>query len=108
MQRLVGGAMMAPPDAETAMLFALICHDKPGHLAVRQENRDAHLAYAAETGAAVLGGPFLDAAGDMCGSLLVLDVADRAAAETWAAEDPYAKAGLFESVTIRAWKRTIG
>jgi uncharacterized protein YciI len=31
-----------------------------------------------------------------------------AAAEAWAAADPYAKAGLFESVTIRAWKKVRG
>ena len=31
----------------------------------------------------------------------------RAAAEDWAANDPYAKAGLFDSVEIRAWKQVI-
>jgi uncharacterized protein YciI len=44
----------------------------------------------------------------MCGSLLILDVADRAAAEAWADGDPYAKAGLFETVEIHAWKQVIG
>ncbi|KIN65779.1 YciL protein [Sulfitobacter noctilucae] len=39
----------------------------------------------------------------MCGSMLVLDLPDMAAAEAWAAEDPYAKAGLFETVTLREW-----
>ena len=42
------------------------------------------------------------------GSLVVLDVPDRAAAEAWAAADPYAKAGLFAAVTIRPWNRVIG
>jgi uncharacterized protein YciI len=90
------------------MPYALICRDKPGALAVRLANRDAHLAYAHETGAVVFGGPMLSEAGEMTGSLVVIDVPDRAAAEAFAAADPYNKAGLFESVEIVAWKRVIG
>lgn len=90
------------------MYFALICRDKPGHLDTRKANRDAHLAYVAETGVAHIGGPLLDDAGEMCGSLVILDVEDRAAAEAWAANDPYAGAGLFESVSVQAWKKVFG
>ncbi|MFC7702585.1 YciI family protein [Plastorhodobacter daqingensis] len=89
-------------------LFALICLDKPNQLDLRKANRDAHLAYVAETGVVQLGGPFLDAAGDMCGSLVILEAEDLAAAEAWAAADPYGVAGLFESVTIRPWKKVVG
>jgi uncharacterized protein len=53
-------------------------------------------------------GPFIDAAGQMCGSLIILNVATKAEAEAWAAADPYAKAGLFQSVMIQEWKRVIG
>lgn len=87
--------------------FAVMCHDKPGHLEVRKSNRDAHVAYLKETGA-VQAGPFLDDAGEMCGSLVIIDVADMTAAEAWAAGDPYAHAGLFESVTLKHWNRVIG
>lgn len=87
--------------------FALICRDKPGALAIRMENRAAHLAYIEETGAVFLGGPLLEN-GQMAGSLLVLDLADLDAAQAWAANDPYAKAGLFDSVTINEWKKVIG
>ncbi|SIS82967.1 YciI family protein [Phaeovulum vinaykumarii] len=89
------------------MHFALICRDKPGHLDTRLANREAHLAFARESGVVVLGGPLLDG-GAMCGSLVVLEVEDRAAAEAWAAADPYGKAGLFESVEIIEWKRVVG
>ena len=41
------------------------------------------------------------------GSLLIIDFPDRVAAESCAAGDPYAKAGLFESVEIRPWKKVI-
>lgn len=90
------------------MLYALVCKDKAGALETRKANRDAHLAYIADTGVVTQAGPFLDDADEMCGSLVVLDVADKAAAEDWAAHDPYAKAGLFETVTVQAWKKVIG
>ena len=41
----------------------------------------------------------------MVGSLLVMEFADRAAAEDFAKNDPYAKAGLFESVAITPFRK---
>ena len=90
------------------MLFALICDDKPGGLDVRKANRAAHRTYLKETGVVAQAGPLLDDDGAMTGSLVVIDVADRSAAEAWAAGDPYAKAGLFADVSIRPWNRVIG
>lgn len=90
------------------MLVALIARDKPGHLQTRKDNRAAHLAYIEATGVVHQAGPLLDGAGDMCGSLVILEVADIAAAEDWAENDPYAKAGLFDTVTLTEWKRVIG
>ncbi|NBV60999.1 MAG: YciI family protein [Rhodobacteraceae bacterium] len=90
------------------MLIALIAHDKPGALALRMENRQAHLAYIEATGVVAQAGPLLDAQGQMAGSLVVLDVPDMAAAQSWAANDPYAQAGLFADVQLHAWKRVIG
>ncbi len=89
-------------------MFALICTDKPGAIETRKANRDAHLAYIAETGVVLQAGPFLDEEGTMSGSLIILDAADRATAEAWAAGDPYARAGLFSDVRIEAWKKVIG
>jgi hypothetical protein len=89
-------------------LFALICIDKPGALPVRLATREAHFAYLRERGVLRLGGPFLDEAGDMAGSLMIVEVDDLAAAEAFSAEDPYAKAGLFERVEIRPWRATFG
>lgn len=91
------------------MHFILICEDKPGALDLRLANRDAHLAYARATGVVRAAGPTLAEDGQtMNGSLLVIEVADRAAAEAFAAGDPYAKAGLFQTVTIRPWRWVIG
>jgi uncharacterized protein YciI len=90
------------------MLIAIICIDKPGALEIRKANRDAHLAHIkGADGAIVQAGPFLDAEGEMCGSLLIYD-GDLAGAEAWAAADPYAAVGLFQSVEIRPWKKVIG
>ena len=44
----------------------------------------------------------------MTGSLIVLEVASMSDAEDWAAADPYAKAGLFDSVTLREWRKVVG
>lgn len=90
------------------MPYAVICRDKPGAIEIRKANRDAHLAYLAETGVVTLAGPFVSPEGVMCGSLLILDVDSLQAAKDWAAGDPYAKAGLFESVSVDEWKKVVG
>ncbi|TNF20078.1 MAG: YciI family protein [Rhodobacteraceae bacterium] len=89
------------------MLIALIARDKAGALQTRKDTRAAHLAYIEETGVVTQAGPLL-VAGEMAGSLVILDVDSMTAAETWAENDPYAKAGLFESVELIEWKRVIG
>lgn len=83
--------------------------DKPGALALRMATREAHLAYVAQNKAAVpFASPLLDEAGDMVGSLIALDLPDRAAAERWHAEDPYTKAGLWQSVDIKVLRIAVG
>lgn len=90
------------------MLFVALCLDKPDHVELRLSTRAAHLAYLDRHAASVkLGGPFLE--GDKpVGSMLILDCPDEAAARALLAEDPYAQAGLFERVELRAWKRVVG
>jgi uncharacterized protein YciI len=89
------------------MNFVLYCVDKAGHGHIRTENRPAHVDYLkSNLERIVLAGPMLSDDGEaMLGSVLVIEAADRAAAEAFAAGDPYAKAGLFESVTIKAFKK---
>ncbi|MCZ4351901.1 YciI family protein [Roseovarius aestuarii] len=89
------------------MLIALIARDKPGALQTRLDNRDAHLAYLKESGKVSQAGPLLDDAAQMCGSLVILDVADMAEAQAWVANDPYSKAGLFSSFELIEWKKVI-
>lgn len=89
-------------------MYALICTDKDGGLEIRKENRAKHLDYVEETGIVAMAGPFLDADGNMSGSLVILDVDNRIEAEAWAKGDPYAIAGLFAKVRIEAWKKVVG
>ncbi len=88
------------------MLFVVTAIDKPDSLAIRMATREAHFAYARDTGVIKLGGPFLDAKGDMAGSLIVFEAADLDAAKAWHAGDPYVKAGLFAQSEVRPWKAT--
>ncbi len=90
------------------MRYALMCTDKAEALQTRLDNREAHLAYIAETGVVEMAGPLLDEADKMIGSLIIIEVETRADAEAWATNDPYAKAGLFAKTRIEAWKKVIG
>jgi uncharacterized protein YciI len=90
------------------MRIALIAKDKPGSLDIRKANRDAHVAYLKSTDAVEMAGPFLDDDGNMCGSLIILEMPDMDAAQAWAAEDPYKKADLFQSVELIPWNKVIG
>lgn len=90
------------------MLYALLCNDKPGHLQVRLDTRAAHLDYLNGLGDRLkFAGPFLGDDSKPNGSLVVIDAADVASAREIAANDPYAKAGLFASVDIRPWNWAI-
>jgi uncharacterized protein len=85
------------------MLFVLVCTDRPDRLDTRLAAREAHLRYLATYSDKIVhAGPMLSSDGRPCGSLLIIDVEDRAAAEGFAATDPYNKVELFESVVIRA------
>jgi uncharacterized protein YciI len=90
------------------MRVAVICIDKPNALDIRTANRPAHVEHLKASTCVELAGPFLDAAGQMCGSMLVLSVDSLAEAQAWVDEDAYTSAGLFASVELREWKKVIG
>jgi len=74
---------------------------------LRAQNRPDHLRYLDDFDI-TFGGPMLTESGGMCGSLIVIETEDRNAAEAFAAGDPYAKAGLFDHVTIMPIRPVIG
>lgn len=90
-------------------LYVMICTDKPNSLELRMATRPAHLAYAgAHSGKVKLGGPILDARGDMAGSLLIFDTEDPAEVQAFTDNDPYTLAGLFGDVRILPFRASIG
>lgn len=89
---------------------AIVCRDKPDSAEIRQANRPAHLDFArAAPFPIAAAGPLLAQDGEtMIGSLIVVQSGDLQAVRDWAAGDPYAKAGLFESVSITSFKHLLG
>ncbi|MBZ5760835.1 MULTISPECIES: YciI-like protein [Rhizobium] len=86
------------------MLFAFLCKDKPDHLHVRMDTRPAHVEHLNklnDEGTLKMAGPFLGSDEKPCGSLVIVEAASLADAQALADADPYAKAGLFESVEVK-------
>ncbi len=88
------------------MLFAYWMMDRPGMAAARQAKRAEHSAYLAAVESSVhFAGPLVAEDGaSVIGSLLVVDLPDRAAAEAWIADEPVTKAGIYQSTEIAAIK----
>ncbi len=91
------------------MPYVVHCFDKPEHTGVRAANREAHLAYLDTfLGSILLAGPTLAEDGQTpTGSLIVIDLPDQAAIDAFCANDPYAKAGLFQRVEVSLWRKTL-
>lgn len=87
------------------MLFVIHMIDRPGAAELRAEVADAHREFVGgHLDAMYLGGPLLaDDGTTAIGSMVVMDFPDRDAAMALIADEPYNQAGLFESVTIRAF-----
>ena len=96
------------------MWYAILAEDIPGSLEKRIPARPAHLqrlrALQAE-GRLLLAGPYptIDSndpgPAGFSGSLIVAEFASLDAAIGWAAEDPYAAAGVYAKVTVKPFKK---
>ena len=88
------------------MHFIIHCTDKPDSTNLRSVTRKAHIDFIGRHRDSIfVAGPTLNEDGEgMNGSLLVVDFPSLTDANAFAASDPYAKAGLFESVIIKPWK----
>jgi len=98
------------------MWYAIISQDVKDSLSKRLEARDAHLARLnalAEEGRVLIAGPHpaIDSEdpgeAGFTGSLVVLEFPSLADAQTWADQDPYMKAGVYESVVVKPFKRVL-
>jgi uncharacterized protein YciI len=90
-------------------LFVMTCIDHKDAMDRRMAARPAHLDYVQEHRAMVkVAGPLLDDAGQMAGSLFIMEAEEKAAVEAFAAKDPYGLANVFASVEIRGFRVTVG
>ncbi len=89
------------------MPYAILTRDKPDRGHLRLETRAEHVAWldAQKDILLAAGGLIDDDGAGGHGGVLIIDVDDRAAAEAFIAEDPFTKAGLFESVTVTRWRK---
>jgi uncharacterized protein YciI len=92
------------------MHYVAICLDKPDSHELRLANRIAHLDYLRANSKTIKScGPFLSDDGDaMVGSMLIIEAENRDGVDTVLAQDPYRKAGLFDSIEVRGWRCVIG
>ena len=114
--RALIGYHTRPSTEARRMWYAIIGNDKPAALDGRKRARPAHLQRLEalkEQGRLLLAGPFpaIDAEdpgpAGFSGSLIVAEFEDLAAANTWAAEDPYVEAGVYASVDVRPFRRVL-
>lgn len=98
------------------MLYAIISQDVSDSLPKRKAARPAHLArleQLKDEGRLLLAGPHPavdnDDPGDagFTGSLVVAEFDSQATAEAWAADDPYVAAGVYDSVTVKPFKKVL-
>ena len=96
------------------MYYAIIAQDKQNTLSARLEARPAHLdrlRLLQDSGRMLLAGPHpaIDSedpgAAGFTGSLVVAEFPDLAAAQTWAADDPYVTAGVYADVTVKPFRK---
>jgi uncharacterized protein len=89
------------------MPYAIQTEDKPNSAELRAKNRPAHLEYLTANQHLLLAAGALindDGSGGN-GGILILDTEDRAEAERFIKEDPFTKAGLFQSVAVTRWRK---
>lgn len=92
---------------EFIILYIIYQQDGPGSAALRAQHKAAHFAYLERhRDILVLGGAMLADEGDTrIGSVLIINVPNRAAAEAFSANEPLRSAGVFKSVQITRMRR---
>jgi uncharacterized protein YciI len=88
------------------MLFAVYMVDKLGMEAVRAQTGKAHAEYMAANEEGIrMGGPlYADDHKTMIGSVVIKEFSNRTDAENFIKNEPFNKAGLFETVMINPFK----
>jgi uncharacterized protein YciI len=90
------------------MFYAVHCVDAKGVDEIRNKHLTTHKNYLiGQANILVVGGALLAKNGEEpIGSLYIVNVADRKAAEAFSKSDPFTSAGVFETVTITAMRKS--
>lgn len=91
--------------------FVVHALDAPGKAKVRAEARPAHRARLRDHDHPLkvhIGGPLLDDAGEMCGTMLIIEAEDKEAVGHYLAGDPYSKAGVYGRVEVHGYNWGLG
>ena len=91
------------------MHYVVHCLDHDGAVEKRLSHYDAHKAYlAAATVKTVISGPLLaDDEATMIGSCFVIEANTLAEVQAFNTNDPFAKAGLWKTVSIRPFSKRV-
>ena len=97
------------------MLYTIVGQDIPNSLELRKASRPAHVARLQklqQEGRLLLAGPFpaVDSndpgSAGFTGSLIVAEFNTLCDAQIWANDDPYVKAGIYQNVSVKPFKKT--
>lgn len=87
------------------MPYAVHYLDRANGGDIRQQHREAHIAYRKGLGGKLLlAGPLLSEDGKPIGSMVLLEAESLPEAKSIANSDPYAVAGLFDQILIHGYK----
>jgi uncharacterized protein YciI len=89
------------------MQFIVMGYDHPNALDRRMAARQAHIDTCnkmKQDGTMLYGAALLDEAGQMKGSMIVLDVADRAAVDAYLKDEPYITGDVWGKVEVTPCK----
>ena len=98
------------------MYYVIIAEDVENSLEKRLNARPAHLQRLKDLqnqGRLLLAGPFpaIDSVdpgpAGFTGSLIVAEFGDLVAAKTWAEADPFVNAGVYKSVMVKPFRKTL-
>ncbi len=88
------------------MPYAIITTDDSAQSVARVTLRDAHVRHLeAHMSRLLAAGALLSDDGKPCGSLILLDVEDRAEAEDFINQDPYAAHHVFARIDVIRWRK---
>ncbi len=91
------------------MIYCFVCKDAPGSAPLRRQHLNAHLAHIEKVVSSLpVAGPVLDRDGNMVASLIMIEAETEQQAWALFNQDPYAKAGIWDSVEVLPFRPAAG